>query len=333
MRNRALLIFLLLALGLSAIGVGFALASNAEAYVSSSLLEIGATLLLVVPLVFVERLLERRVESVRAATQKTVGKVEEDVKALREEVGEATSRIGELSAEFENRLGEQRRADESAIEEAKEATSWESIASLFDRATSLKSVSAAGIRVKLPGLWERVHFRPVTTEPPDGEHTEPMIWLSVEDAHGQDVGVRAIWKRGEKAVDPLLQLVDAWQKKGTYPGGSALDPDQLFTGLVEALELAIQSRTSERGIEALHPLIEKVNDHWAITDFGLEYLGEPEYPIKKEDIASDPVSKREHMLEKTWVTEHADEFREAFTTAELFFKPKKRRQASLSRFG
>jgi hypothetical protein len=35
------------------------------------------------------------------------------------------------------------------------------------------------------------------------------------------------------------------------------------------------------------------------------------------------------MLEKTWVAEHADDFREAFTVAEPFFKPRKRRQGSV----
>ena len=71
MRGRALLIFLLIALGIGAIGVGLALASDAEEYASSSLLEIGATLLLVVPLVFVERALERRVERVRSSTEES----------------------------------------------------------------------------------------------------------------------------------------------------------------------------------------------------------------------------------------------------------------------
>lgn len=321
MRGRALLIFLLLALGVGAIGIGLALASDAEEYVSSSLLEIGATLLLVVPLVFVERALERRVERVRTTTEASVGKVEEDVQMLRHEVGEATSRIGELRSEFLDQAGQRREHDESAVTEAREAISWESIAALLDRAESLGGVSGAGLRVKLQHVWDRVRFRQVRAEPPVGEEYEPMIWISVENVGGGDTGIKTIWKPGEKAIDPLLRLAEAWQKEGTYPGDSILDPDHLFGSLVDALATAIRSRTNERGAEALHPLVEKVNDGWAITAFGLEYLGEPEYPIKKEDIASDPVRHRERMLEKNWVAEHADEFREAFMAAERYFKP------------
>lgn len=329
MRGRGLLIFLLIALGVGAIGVGLALASDAEEYASSSLLEIGATLLLVVPLVFVERALERRVERVRSSTEESVGKVEEDVQTLRDEVGEATSGIGELRAEFLDQVGQRREHDESAVTEAREAISWESVAALLDRAESLSGVSGAGVRVKLPHAWDRVRFRQVRAEPPAGEEYEPMIWISVENVGGEDTGIKTIWKPGEKAIDPLLRLAEAWQKQGTYPGDSILDPDHLFGSLVDALATAIRSRTNERGAEALHPLIEKINDKWAITDFGLEYLGQPEYPIKKEDILRDPAIAREHMLEKTWVADHADDFREAFMVAERFFKPRKRRQGSV----
>ncbi len=134
-------------------------------------LEIGATLLLVVPLVFVERALERRVERVRSSTEESVGKVEEDVQTLRDEVGEATSGIGELRAEFLDQVGQRREHDESAVTEAREAISWESIAALFDRAESLSAVSGAGVRVKLPHVWDRVRFRQVRTEPPAGEES------------------------------------------------------------------------------------------------------------------------------------------------------------------
>lgn len=329
MRGRALLIFLLIALGFGAIGIGLALASDAEEYASSSLLEIGATLLLVVPLVFVERALERRVERVRSTTEESVGKVEEDVQMLRDEVGEATSRIGELRSEFLDEVGQRREHDESAVTEALEAISWDSISALLDRAESLGGVSGAGLRVKLPHSWDRVRFRQVRAEPPEGEQYEPLIWISVENVGGEGIGIKTIWKPGEKAIDPLLRLAEAWQKGGTYPGDSILDPDHLFGSLVDALATAIRSRTNERGTEALHPLVEKVNDRWAITAFGLEYLAEPEYPIKKEDIASDPVRHRERMLEKNWVAEHAYEFREAFMAAERYFEPRKRRQGSV----
>jgi HAMP domain-containing protein len=333
MRGRTVLIFFLIGLGLGAIGVGLALAGDVEEYASSSLLEIGATLLLVVPLLFVERALERRVERVRSTTEESVGKVEKDVQVLRDEVGEATSRIGELRSEFLDQVGQRREHDERAVTEAREAISWESIAALLDRAESLGGVSEDGVRVKLPHLWERVRFRQVRTEPPEGGESEPMTWISVETVGGEEVGIRAIWKPGEKAIDPLLRLAEEWQKEGTYPGDSTLDPDQLFGGLVDALETAIRSRTNERGTEALNALIEKVNDRWAITDFGLEHLGQPEYSIKKEDIVSDPAMRREHMLDKTWVTEHADEFREAFMVAEPFFKPRKRRQLPIREKG
>jgi hypothetical protein len=71
---------------------------------------------------------------------------------------------------------------------------------------SRRSASKRGLRVQLPGLWERVRFSHVHRQEQGGERV-PMIWLHLEDARGRKLDVSAIWTAEEgEALDRLVEL-------------------------------------------------------------------------------------------------------------------------------
>ena len=315
--GRWVVIVILIALGGGAVFGGYLITDDHDSYFSSALLEGGVALFLLAPLLFVEHLIEKRVDAARADAKKDVEEVGRDVGTLREEVDRTSERIGELADEMSDRLDRRREQDAELVEAAVEVASWENIAELLGRAEGLGAISRRGVRVRLGGVFKWIHFRLAQTVPPDGGDAERMIWLSMQDAKGKDVAVVAIWSPEEAPTEPMLRLIEAWQQHGDYLAG-ALDPDQVFGGLIDALNLAIESRTGTRHAEPLDPLVEKVNEKWAFTDLGLEHLGFPEYPIEGERILRDPAALRRDMLEKTWVSEDAEAFREAVRAYEMF---------------
>jgi hypothetical protein len=301
--------------GGGAISAAWILTTNKfDNFASEGLLELGITLLLVIPLLIFERLFEQRVEDVRADTTSQVRQIEQDVGKLREETA---TQIGDLRDALEDQLARRREADNRAAEQAQAAVSFENLGKIFERAGELDSISKRGLRVQLPGLWERVRFTHVYRQEQGGVRV-PMILLHLEDARGRKLDVSAIWTAEEGVTDLMTRFAEDWQRAGTYHGPGSIEADALFQRLIQSLQLAIHGRTTGIEGEALDRLVELPTTDWAITDFGLERALGPGYGIKVRDILDRPAQIREHLLDKTWID--AENFREAFQAAEMYFK-------------
>jgi hypothetical protein len=306
-RRRAAVVFTLL-LGVVLVFVGSRVEHHR--YLSSLLLQAGLTVFLVLPLLWLERLFEHRISESETRTAREVGGVASDVEAVSLQLAETRRTLADLKAETGGRLKEAADAETALVEAARATPTFDTVRGLFRRADELQAVSEHGVRVEVPGQWERVRFRSLSTVPSDADdEAKPVFFLIIEDSAGDSIGVQVVWSPDQSPTDALVALADAWKRTGSYPGDSAIDAEWIFGRLVDSLGVAIHSRRTG-GDGQLSPLIELLSATWAMTDFGLEHVP-TYYPIERSVlIAEDDLSHwRTHMREKGWVEEENEQAR------------------------
>jgi hypothetical protein len=298
------IIGIVLTIGVLLIAAGWSL--TAEAYLSSLLLELGATVLLLLPLLWIERIFEQRVERGEARTRSQVAEVSSEVADVSEVLAKTRQSVADLQEQLSSRLQETANADAGLVERAKSDVSFDTLAALFRRAAEVNALSDRGLRVVVPGQWERLRFRHAFVE------SQRALWLSVEGPAGNDIGVATLWRAGEGAVDAMAAIVEAWVRNGSYPGDGAMDAQRIFERLLLTLEVAIRGRRA-RGETQLHPVVELPSTTWAMTDYGLENLLEDYYAIPGGELATDEGLQhwRQHMQDKVWVREQDASARES----------------------
>lgn len=233
--SRSVVAALTVALGAGLIVAGWLLDSHG--YSSSLLRESGVTVLLVLPLLWIEHLFERRIEASEKQTRREVGEVAAGLAETRES-------LSELREQTSNRLQATADAEAALAEQARDQPSFDTINGLFRRADELHSISEDGLRVVVPHLWERLRIRSLdaVASTASGEPSQPGFVLTVEDAAGKSIGVKTVWEPRQSPADALLALADAWKRVAGYPGDSAFDAEWIFGKLIDTLDLAIRSR-------------------------------------------------------------------------------------------
>lgn len=270
-------------------------------------------MLLVLPLLLLERLFEHRIAESETRTAREVGGVTRDVEAVSVQLAETRRSLADLKAETGGRLKEAADAETALVDAARAEPSFDTIRALFRRADELNAVSEHGLRVGFPGQWERVRFRSLSSVSPQaaGGETEPVFFLIIENPAGKSIGVQIAWSFAESAANALVALADAWKRAGTYPGDGTIDAQWIFGQLIESLGVAIRSRRTA-GDGQLSPLIELLSSTWAMTDFGLEHVPMHYTIPRSELIRSDDVAHwRKHMTDKEWVNEENERSRAA----------------------
>ena len=286
-------------------------------YASSLLQNSGVAVLLLVPLFFAERILSHRF------TQQA-REVNRDVAAVESRISSTATTLDELSTDLNAELGAAADADSQLADDTRLAISLETLGKLFDRACELKGLSEHGLRVAAPHQWERFRFS--WPKMPGGQDLpDRTMRVSIEGVRGDALGIEIEWAPNESAVAVLAALAESWKRTGSYPGDAVIDPQAIFPNLIDSLDLVIQARRL-RGEDQLSPLIEKLSEEWALTDYGLEHLSTP-YWIRGSELVSDLNDWRRHMREKTWVVEgderakaaHEPDFWMASEIAKWFF--------------
>jgi hypothetical protein len=294
---------LTLLVGAGAIATGWLL--DGHAYASSLLQNAGVALLLLVPLFAAERAFTRRVRRTEQANKE----VRRDVAVAETRIDAATATPEEIAKELGAELDAVAVADAELSEAARSGISVETLGAMFHRAAQLGALSEHGLRVVVPDQWERFRFG--WSEMPGPQEVEPgSIRVSVEGARGDSLGIAIEWTPEMTAGEALSKLVDVWTRTGSFPGQGVLQIDRIFPRLIDSLELAILERR-RGGENSLSPLIEGVSRVWAMTDFGLEHIGNP-YWIRGEELASDVDDWRRHMREKNWVLEEDEQAKQAY---------------------
>jgi hypothetical protein len=302
-----------LAVVLIIVGVGLLAGGwRTHGFFSDLLLNIGTALLLLAPLLSLQRLLEARVTRVEKETSASVANLSSEVADVKREIAETTARLDQLGEATTNRLRKAQDQDARAFQQFEEAPSATVLFALLERAKNLRAIAWDGVRVQVPGTWNRLRFRSNS----DDEHLAPHLSVQIEELDGRSLQ-EVLWEADQPADEFMLNVAEELQMLGEFRPDT-FDATQIFANLLSTLRLAIECRTGVGPYSNIGDVIEIPNDQWIITTDGL-YAPEASYfyPIGR---VREPDASW-HIKKKKWVD--PDKFEEAWDIIEAM----QRRQA------
>ncbi|QIJ65004.1 hypothetical protein [Streptomyces sp. JB150] len=235
-----------LATGLGAAMVVGGWVMDGMGYVPGFLLEIGATLILLVPLAVLERRLHRTEQQTQELNE-GLRRVDQRIHRAAEEI----ERLGRMSVE--EGYGDR----EAALNTAENRGDQPSVRQVLQQAQEMGAISAGGVRVRPEGLVDaRLRFRAaraavtVRIETESGGQPTASSWQS--------------WRPGENARRLCRRLNAEARDMGVAgPGMPHLPVEEL----VALVRLAVASHTGDG--RDLGAVVELAGDEWVISDDGL----------------------------------------------------------------
>jgi hypothetical protein len=261
-------------------------------YVPGLLLQVGSSLVLLVPLLLLGRLLERRVRRTEQHTEAIVSGLD-DVQA---QVNATARRIDALSDVTRERIRNEQEADEASLRAAEADPTYERILALLQRARDLQAISANGLRVGIRGSQRRVRLEPA--ERPETPQEPPSLRLVIEEEDGRPLR-RVSWYRAEPTEEMTRRVARHLRDLSGDSGDTALDASDLLRQLLQSLRLAIETHNKTRPYD-LGSLVEVVNEQWAIADEGI-YALDSEYSIPRDRLLGTGEDWVTFMSNKPWV--------------------------------
>ncbi|MCF3102353.1 hypothetical protein IPZ58_12260 [Streptomyces roseoverticillatus] len=283
-------------------------------YTPGLLLQFGSSLVLIVPLIVLGRVFERRMQRTQDALSSDLADIQAQMRATR-------ARLDTLGETSRDGLLDRHRRRELLLREAERAPTAERLASLLHEAAGLQAVDDGGVRTRLPGsdLWLRLDLRRTAAAQnpvqPD-RSTDETLHLTLEDRGGTAVSGTA-WTRDEQASAAARRLTArrAGAAPGTASAGTAAaalrDIDGLLRLLVATLRTAIAARTGQEP-QDLGRLIELPNEQWAISADGL-WCRQRYFHVRTEQLLDARQDWRRYALTKPWVDR--EHFLDAHRTA------------------
>ena len=276
------------AVGVTLVAAGWVM--QGLAYVPGLLMQLGTSMMLLVPLALLGFVLERRMR-----------RAEEQIRAT-------AAQLDNLTAATREQLSEHRRQREELFGAAKQDPAQAKIRVLLDEAVQIGAIVPEGARVQMPGSQLRLRFRPDGTD----------ILVRVEELDGSNFGA-VPWHTGEEAKIFARRLVTHLQAADRYPGDTSFDPTTVLQKLLKLIQLGVESRTGERPRD-LGPLIEIPNEQWAISGDGLFSLQRP-YRIQARQLVGSAQGWPQYMRTQGWVDAQA--FDEAYLLAQHLLQSRK----------
>ena len=325
----------LLAVLVVAIAVGFLYLSwdcQSSTWESGLFLAFGSTLLLFVPLAILTRSIESGLDRVTERQDQIAATQEEtasDVARLTEEVAQTQTDLrltrDQLSEVVRDRIASNRSKDSALFKAMGEAPSQPDILDSLVRAKELGIIPGQGCRVSFISECY-LRFAPdwTSSDPVVYESQDPdVIGLTLEEA---DAGVLRLmrWDAGKSASEIAVDIAEAMQASGVYPGDGSFDAGKIFADLSALLTMGYDSIT-QGTIYPVRHIIQFCPPQWAVCDDGI-YSTQTPYMIRADRIYhGDRYSA--HMAEKTWVDLNSFEQASAacyalFRTGNLAVKPR-----------
>ncbi|MFE0043389.1 hypothetical protein [Streptomyces albireticuli] len=285
-----------------------------EEYTPGLLLQFGSSLVLIVPLIVLGRVFERRMQRTQDALSSDLADIQAQMRATR-------ARLDTLGETSRDGLLDRHRRRELLLREAEREPTAERLASLLHEAAGLQAVDDGGVRTRLPGsdLWLRLDLRrtgAAQNQAQPGRSADATLHLTLEDRGGAAVSETA-WARDERASAAARRLTArrASAVPGTVSAGTAAaalrDIDGLLRPLVATLRTAIAARTGQEQ-QDLGRLIELPNEQWAISADGL-WCRQRYFHIRTEQLLDARQDWRRYALAKPWVDR--EHFLDAYRTA------------------
>jgi uncharacterized membrane protein len=253
--------------GVTLVAIGWVI--QGRAYVPGLLMQLGTSMMLLVPLALLGFMLENRMRQ-----------AEQQIRAT-------AAQLDTLTAVTRERLYEHQRQREELLDAAERDPTQGMVRLLLGEAVEIGAVVPTGPRVALPGVSLRLRFRPDGTD----------IVAQVEEPDGTVLG-SVLWHIREPADAFAKRLAGDLKTLGRYPGDSTFDPSAVLQQLLKVVRLGIEARSGERGHD-LGPLIEMPNEQWAISTDGLFSLQRP-YHIAADRIVGSHEDWPRYMRNQAW---------------------------------
>ena len=266
--------------GVTLVAVGWII--QGQAYVPGLLMQLGTSMMLLVPLALLGFVLENRMRQ-----------AEQQIRAT-------AAQLDALTAVTRQQLSEHQRQREELLDAAERDPTQGMVHLLLGEAVKIGAIVPAGPRVVLPGSPLRLRFRPDDTD----------VVAQIEEPEGAILG-SVSWHIRESADTFAKRLAGDLRALGRYPGDGIFDPSAMLQKLLKVVRLGIETRSGERGHD-LGPLIEMPNDQWAISSDGLFSLQRP-YHIAAERIIGSHENWPRYMRNQAWAD--VPSFEEAYFLA------------------
>jgi hypothetical protein len=265
------------------------IAWRSTGFLQEFLLQLGSAVLLLAPLVWLERLLSARVDR----TEARATAIEEEVEVVQENVRHAVRRMDDLGEGVRRELRQQVIDDDEAIAAVRRDTRWDHVARLFERGLSVGAIAACGVRVQVPDMWARLRFEAM----PQDRDGSRYLRVCIEQLDGSTLAELEWGERGD-VIDLFREIGVELQKANTYPG-DAFDATVITDHLLRVIETGLHAKRIGSILE-LSPILEIPHSQWAITTYGVQCL---ENPYNVEFSRLDEDGFLSHVQQKTWVSE------------------------------
>ncbi|MET7401005.1 hypothetical protein ABZS66_46750 [Dactylosporangium sp. NPDC005572] len=253
-------------------------ALSGASFLPDVLLQVGSSLVLVIPLVQIGWMIESRL---RRAEQRTASMADQLAG-----VREAVSRLDQVGTATRALIESSRESWDALLAAVTEAPTQQNVARLVERATSAGLLAPSGLRVRFPGTELRLRYR-----------LDEDLVLTLERVDGSPVH-QLTWSPGTAPEVIARDLAETAVVLRLYPGDTEFDASALLGDLVAAVRHGVTARHGEHPFR-LGALVEIPGRQWAIAEDGL-YCLERDYriPLARTGTGED---WRTHMLTKSWV--------------------------------
>ena len=257
--------------------------SPSESWWSGVLVEIGVTIMLLVPLLLLTGLVERQMRGVREAqaeieatqaqTSERIEQLVADVAETREQVSRTREELAETMKERLTRVAEAERAMVDALESNPSMTATRDA---LKRATELRLINDFGVCIPV-GRSTFLRFLPVPTQTYPGAWSTGETWpddvLVCRLGFGQELGGELLWSEKQTVEEFLESLAIRLRSVDNYPGDEKFSQQAPLVSLKRILSLALDENRSGsvsglRGIIAFIP-----NGGWTFTAEGIYKIG------------------------------------------------------------
>jgi len=263
------------AIGLALVGAGWVI--QGSSYVPGLLQQFGSALVMLVPLLYLGNLLEKRMRR----TEEQARSISHDLARVRSDVAATAAMVDALRATTRDDVERSAQQRSDAFTDAENSLSSDTVGRVVAEAAAISAIGPTGLRVKLGHGDARLRM-----PPPSGRDLQP----TVEHAGGAPISVLT-WRWGEDAR--------TLHERVTAAVGAELN-EAYLPALVEALRTAVAGNTGELPV-SLGPVLEIPNDHWVVATDGLHSLKRP-YHIPRSRLLDQREDWPRYMGDKDWVS-------------------------------
>lgn len=265
-------------LGSASFVIGVALiivGASLDDYAASVLANVGTAVLLVLPLVVLERALEVRVEEARSNLEQQVEQVGGNVADLDQRVTaltKLTERTRErITSERDTHLAE-------AVAPADRIVADPSFVTVYEAIEHARTRKAIGSGVYIPRAEASLILEFKVME----EVSRPLLQIRVLGENGVAAPLHSYWKRGQTAEDLFVDL-DTHLHRAWGADAPTLDSGAVLRQLADTLrEAERRAFAAGRGREV--PVLAIPTQHWVVLPTRLEHIDESARSFDADDV-------------------------------------------------